>query len=110
MNKHRAFIVFTVFEIATLLSLLVYGSARLATETSTSIPAKRSLARQLALTDLAIWTEARYTRHPSQADSFAPFQDYPSSLEHFPAGSIVGPPDRLIAPDRAARSPGADER
>lgn len=55
---------------------------------------KKGLVRELMLTDLAIWTEARYTRHPSQADLFTPFQDYPASLEHFPAGSIVAPPVR----------------
>lgn len=53
-----------------------------------------ALVRRLALTDFALWTEARYTRHPSQADSFSPFQDFPSSLEHFPAGSMLAPPAR----------------
>lgn len=53
--------------------------------------ADRALARTLHLTDLSIWTEARYTRHPSQADLFAPFQSLPSALEHFPSGSWVRP-------------------
>jgi hypothetical protein len=48
--------------------------------------------RRLGLTDLALFTEARYTRHPTQADRFAPFQDHPGALEHFPSGSVVGPP------------------
>lgn len=61
--------------------------ARLADERS----AKQELVRHLRLTDFAIWTEARYTRHPSQADFFSPFQDFPSSFEHFPAGSIIAP-------------------
>ncbi len=46
----------------------------------------------LELTDLSLFTEARYTRHLSQADRFSPFQDYPVSLEHFPSGSVAGPP------------------
>jgi hypothetical protein len=54
--------------------------------------------RELELTDLSIWTEARYTRHPSQSDRFAPFQDFPSSLEHFPAGSIVAAPTPASPP------------
>ena len=54
--------------------------------------ARRELAAALALTDFALGTEARYTRHPSQADFFAPFQDGPGSLEHFPAGSVMYPP------------------
>ena len=57
-----------------------------------STHARRDLVRQLQLTDLAIWTEARYTRHPSQADLFTPFQEFPSAPEHFPAGSLLAPP------------------
>ena len=51
----------------------------------------KALVEHFMLTDLSIWTEARYTRHPSQADCFAPFQDFPGAIEHFPAGSIVPP-------------------
>lgn len=46
----------------------------------------------LELTDLSLFTEARYTRHPSQADLHSAFQDHPVCLEHFPTGSIVPPP------------------
>lgn len=53
---------------------------------------KKALVHRLTLTDPAIWTEARYTRHPSQADLFSPFQDAPASFDHFPAGSIIAPP------------------
>ena len=45
----------------------------------------------LRLTDLTLFTEARYTRHLSQADAFSAFQDGPVALEHFPAGSLVMP-------------------
>jgi hypothetical protein len=47
------------------------------------------------LTDLALFTEARYTRHLSQADYHTPFQDHPFALEHFPTGSLVRPPALL---------------
>jgi len=49
----------------------------------------------LELTDLCLFTEARYARHLSQADLHSAFQDHPVSLEHFPAGSIAGPPAHL---------------
>lgn len=49
------------------------------------------LAGRLELTDLCLFTEARYTRHPSQADLHSAFQDHPMSLEHFPSGSLVSP-------------------
>lgn len=49
-------------------------------------------ARALELTDLCLFTEARYTRHLSQADLHTPFQDHPFAFEHFPSGSLVLPP------------------
>ena len=49
----------------------------------------------LELTDLALFTEARYTRHPSQTDIHSAFQDHPAALEHFPMGSMAGPPAGL---------------
>jgi hypothetical protein len=54
--------------------------------------ARAAMVRRLQLTDLVLTTEARYTRHPSQADRFAPFQDHPHALDHFPSGSVVAPP------------------
>jgi len=47
----------------------------------------------LKLTDISFSSDARYTRHPSQADIFSAFQDYPGSIEHFPSGSVTPPPD-----------------
>ena len=52
---------------------------------------RADMVRRLALTDLCLFTEARYTRHPTQADLHAPFQDHPMSLEHFPSGSLLPP-------------------
>ena len=54
------------------------------------------LVAELRLTDLALFTEARYTRHPSQADLHSAFQDHPLALEHFPTGSLIGPPRQLL--------------
>ena len=51
-----------------------------------------TLIRELGLTDLALFTEARYTRHPSQADLHSAFQDHPGAIEHFPSGSLLLPP------------------
>lgn len=52
----------------------------------------RALVRELGLTDLSLFTEARYTRHPSQTDRHTAFQDHPAALEHFPTGSFMRPP------------------
>jgi hypothetical protein len=53
------------------------------------------VVRNLGLTDLCLFTEARYTRHLSQADLYSAFQDHPVALEHFPTGSIAAPPAGL---------------
>jgi hypothetical protein len=53
---------------------------------------EEAYVRRLDLTDPCLFTEARYTRHLSQADAFSAFQDHPRSLEHFPSGSIVPRP------------------
>jgi hypothetical protein len=91
MGKSKIFIGFTLAEILLLL-LFFFSSSPVQQEGwNNRLNAQRELVRSLSLTDFAIWTEARYTRHPSQADFFSPFQDFPSSLEHFPAGSIIAP-------------------
>jgi hypothetical protein len=55
----------------------------------------RALVGQLGLSDLALFTEARYTRHPSQADLHSAFQDHPGGVDHFPSGSLILPPQSL---------------
>ena len=49
----------------------------------------RQLVKVFKLTDMAIWTGARYTRHLSQADTFSAFQDSMGALEHFPEGALA---------------------
>ena len=72
------------------------------------------LVAQLRLTDLALFTEARYTRHPSQADLHSAFQDHPLALEHFPTGSLIPPPAGLLKvmppgnPEAVSPADGAD--
>ena len=56
---------------------------------------KSALVRRLSLTDLCLFTEASYTRHPSMTDLATPFQDSPMSLEHFPSGALLQPPGHL---------------
>ncbi|PLX94381.1 MAG: hypothetical protein C0619_03100 [Desulfuromonas sp.] len=67
-------------------ALLSYGQLQ-----DPDLHGKRQLVKLLGLTDLALFSEARYTRHPSQADLFSAFQDYPAAFEHFPSGSLIAP-------------------
>jgi hypothetical protein len=72
---------------------------------------KREMVRKFELTDLCLFTDARYTRHPSMADLNTAFQDYPMSFEHFPSGSILTVPPHLkgrVSP--AAERTRADSR
>ncbi len=96
-----------------LLVLAVAAAAFVATLLDAAIPRARreaesnetrALVARLGLTDLALFTEARYTRHPTQADLHSAFQDHPLALEHFPTGSLL-PPPRHEAVDRETALP-----
>jgi hypothetical protein len=84
-------------------------AARLRYHGALALAERQALVARWRLTDLCLFTEARYTRHPSQADLFTAFQDHPLALEHFPSGSLLPPPDALIRhhenPDREAALP-----
>ena len=101
-----------VVSLALLLWALTFLHATLALrEGADEVHQRRELVGQLDLTDLALFTEARYTRHPSQADLHSPFQDHPLALEHFPTGSLVPAPVHSAWPalkePPAASLPGA---
>jgi hypothetical protein len=88
--KYKIFIGLILLEIAVISILLLSGQVVIRAQ-QPQRAAKRIVVDRLMLTDFALWTEARYTRNPSQADLFTPFQDFPSAIEHFPAGSIMAP-------------------
>jgi hypothetical protein len=93
MRKSTKFIMFTTVNI--ILIALIAAHARHSQAISINDRRERDeLVRALRLTDLCLFTEARYTRHPAMADRFAPFQDHPLAMEHFPSGSLVTPPKR----------------
>ena len=87
----RATIILMVFETAVVVALAATGSVRNRSQQQNRGVNQR-LVRELGLTDLALSSGTSYTRHPSQADLFAPYNEHPSAIEHFPAGSIFQPP------------------
>jgi len=91
MIKSKIFIGLTLAEILLLLYFFTFSVVGSQSSRETGLDGQKKLVRYLQLTDFAIWTEARYTRHPSQTDFFSPFQEFPSALEHFPAGSVIAP-------------------
>lgn len=92
MIKSKVFIGVIVFECLLLFAMLAHGKIRYHLGDQSLLESKQHLVSQLGLTDFSIWTEARYTRHPSQTDFFSAFQDFPAAFEHFPAGAIIAPP------------------
>jgi hypothetical protein len=91
VRKSTFFLLFTLGNgilLALLLGFGRYGSG----EAVAMREASRIMVNDLQLTDLCLFTEARYTRHPSMADLHSAFQDHPLALEHFPSGSLVAPP------------------
>jgi hypothetical protein len=62
-------------------------------ETKQQLELRRRFQRAVGLPNLAITSAARYLRHYSITDLATPFQDYPASLDHFPAGFAFVPPD-----------------
>lgn len=89
--------------------LTFVDAARLRMANVATLDATAALVERLGLTDLALFTEARYTRHPSQADLQSAFQDHPVALEHFPTGSLLPPPAGILKAyehlDRKTASP-----
>ena len=92
-----AFILLISVSVALLASFA--DASRLRALHAPAINLKRDLVARLQLTDLCLFTEARYTRHPSQADLHSAFMDHPFAFEHFPSGSLIAPPLALIDAD-----------
>ncbi|WP_321366117.1 hypothetical protein [uncultured Desulfuromusa sp.] len=86
MTRGVAYLIFIFLLSATILSLLIASSTH-----PIDVSEKQQLVNLLGITDLSLSSEARYTRHPTQADVFAAFQDFPGAFEHFPTGSMIPP-------------------
>jgi hypothetical protein len=90
MRKSDLFFIVIAFQAAALILLFFHAAGR-ENEDMPVIRQKAEMVRRLELTDLCLFTEARYTRHVTQADLHTPFQDHPMALEHFPSGSLLMP-------------------
>jgi hypothetical protein len=92
MRKSTIYLTFITGCITLLVFLLLVHPHVNAEFYEKSLAQKKQLVKMLGLTDMCLFTEARYTRHLSQADHFAAFQDSPMAFEHFPSGSLTLPP------------------
>ena len=91
MRKSNLFLFYIAVNLLLLLLMFVHVSFKRNSDQRFVIE-KSAMVKQLKLTDLCLFTDASYTRHPSQADLHTAFQDHPASLEHFPSGSLLTPP------------------
>lgn len=87
MRPSRLLLFFLIFLFCCDAGLLLHRQMLIA-EQSGSLPKLATTVSGLGLTDLAVATEARYTRHPAVSDSVAPFMDHPGAIEHFPTGTF----------------------
>jgi len=93
MRKSSVFLGVTFVQ-AALLGLCFLHAGRAGEAARPAVARRAATVKALGLTDLCLFTDVSYTRHLALADGHAPFQEHPASLEHFPAGSLAGPPER----------------
>ncbi|MDA8077698.1 MAG: hypothetical protein M0Z79_02055 [Nitrospiraceae bacterium] len=92
MNRASVFLACVSLCLLTLTGL-IFWSGETVKQQNRTVRDLGEISACLRLTDLSFSHDARYTRHPSQADLFSAFQDHPGSIEHFPSGSVSAPPD-----------------
>lgn len=87
--RYSSFVFGVLLSGVVLFGLLMFHAYSSSQRQAANLLHKAKLVKQLRLTDLCLFTEARYTRHLSQADLNTAFQDHPLSMEHFPSGSFT---------------------
>lgn len=95
MRKSDHFFIL-LLSMVTLFLVSLLDTTRGVAESTDRMDRTRGLVSRLGLSDPALFTEARYTRHLSQADLHSAFQDHPMAMEHFPSGSLLMPPQREL--------------
>jgi len=95
IRKSTVFLVLTIINVMAF-SLLMLHARFVQGQAGELLASSSRIAKELQLTDLCLFTEARYTRHPAMGDVHAAFQDHPIALEHFPSGSLVPAPRPLV--------------
>lgn len=98
-RRSTLYLAFVAGAALTAAALFAHGARRISAA-APRLAEERRQVRAYHLTDLVLFTDARYTRNPAMADRHAPFQDYPQSLEHFPSGSLMPPPPHVRTHER----------
>lgn len=94
MRKSSTYLLYVA--INSIILCLLFGHAASARKASSqALIETGGLVKRLELTDLCLFTDARYARNPAVADMNSAFQDSPMAFEHFPSGSLIHPPAHL---------------
>ena len=103
MRASTIYLCFTSAGLVAAAALLLIHPAVVRPAARQRMALERQMVAGLGLTDLCLFGEAGYTRHPTLADGFAPFQTHPAALSHFPSESWLATPNHLhresIPPD-----------
>jgi hypothetical protein len=100
VRKSNIYLVYIAVNLALLVLMFVHAAYTREADMP-YLREKSEMVRKFSLTDLCLFTDARYTRNPSMADRHSAFQDMPMSFDHFPSGSVMPPPPHLV--NRVAR-------
>jgi hypothetical protein len=96
MPGRKSDLFFTIVALGAAALALMAADARYRSGSAAAVLQEKALlVERLGLTDLCLFTDTRYARHPSMADRHTPFQDSPMAMEHFPSGTLVLPPPHL---------------
>jgi len=93
-RKCDLFFIFVALNLAAFILMFTHAHLQ-STHARPGLTEKALLVERLELTDLCLFTDARYARHPSMADLHTPFQDSPMAMEHFPSGTVILPPPHV---------------
>jgi hypothetical protein len=93
-RKSDIYLLATALGILAALALSVH-SQRTVEASGPALDGEKALVERMGLSDLCLFTDARYTRNPALADGNSAFQDSPMAMEHFPSGSLILPPAHL---------------
>ncbi len=97
--RHSSKLGICILILALLVLTAVIDNQRRQKTYAANIWMRQTFQKTVGLTDLSITTAARYLRHYTLGDMTTPFQDYPASLDHFPAGFVYAPPDMSDFPN-----------
>ena len=94
-RKSNIFLVWLVVNTCALFLIFVHANFR-ELKDMPFLKERICMVEKYELTDLCLFTDARYARNPAMADFATSFQDHPSSMEHFPSGSVIAPPPHIM--------------